>query len=127
MEASLAILREHLAQAKTALDFSLAGESGAIPENVNSNITLIGQATLGFVLPWILAVVAIPLEMFIEASQHVFAKIYTMLISMLCHIANSIAYLLEGFFNILVHVFDIYIIIPVQIYNMFKGKPVSVS
>lgn len=127
VEASLAILRENLAQAKTALDYSLAGESGAIPENVNSSITLIGQATLGFVLPWILAVVAIPLEMFIEASQHVFAKIYTLLVSLLCHIANTVAYLLEGFFNILVHVFDIYIIIPVQIYNMFKGKPLSAN
>ena len=127
VEASLAILREHLAQAKTALDHSLAGDSGTTPEVAFSNITVIGQATLGFVLPWILAVVAIPLEMFIEASQHVFAKIYTLIISLLCHLANVIAYLLEGFFNILVHVFDIYIIIPVQIYNMFKGKPVSVS
>jgi hypothetical protein len=127
VEASLAILRENLAQAKTALDYSLAGESGAVPENINSSITLIGQATLGFVLPWILAVVAIPLEMFIEASQHVFAKIYTLLVSLLCHVANMIAYLLEGFFNILVHVFDIYIIIPVQIYNLLKGKPLSAS
>jgi hypothetical protein len=65
--------------------------------------------------------------MFIEASQHVFAKIYSLFISLLCHLANVIAYLLEGFFNILVHVFDIYIIIPVQVYNMFKGKPISVS
>ncbi|MCZ6470507.1 MAG: hypothetical protein O6649_04005, partial [Gammaproteobacteria bacterium] len=79
------------------------------------------------VLPWILAVVAIPLEMFIEASQHVFAKIYTLIISLLCHLANVMAYLLEGFFNILVHVFDIYIIIPMQVYNLFKGKPISVS
>ena len=127
IEASLAILREHLAEAKTALDYSLAGESGAIPDNVNSNITLVGQALLGFVLPWILAVVAIPLEMFIEASQHAFAKIYTLLVSLICHLANAVAYLLEGFFNILVHVFDIYIIIPVQIYNVLKGKPISVS
>jgi hypothetical protein len=127
VEASLAILREHLAEAKTALDYSLSGESGPIPENANSSITLIGQAMLGFVLPWILAVIAIPLEMFIEASQHAFAKFYSLLISLLCHIANVVAYLIEGFFNILVHVFDIYIIIPMQIYNMIKGKPIGIS
>ncbi|HKJ52782.1 MAG TPA: hypothetical protein VKB27_14845 [Gammaproteobacteria bacterium] len=122
VEASLAVLRENLAEAKTALDISLAGESATSAENVNSQITLIGQALLGFVLPWILAVIAIPLEMFIEASQHAFARAYTILITLLCHLATAIAYLIEGLFNILVHIFDIYIIIPVQIAGLFNGK-----
>jgi hypothetical protein len=127
VEASLAILREHLAEAKSALDRSLAGESATVAENIDSNITVIGQALLGFVLPWILAVIAIPLEMFIEASQHAFAKLYTVVVSVICHLANMIAFLIEGFFKILIHVFDIYIIVPLQIYNMFKGKPVRAS
>jgi hypothetical protein len=127
VEASLAILRENLAEAKNALDISLAGGSAAVSDNINSKITLIGQAMLGFVLPWILAVIAIPLEMFIEASQHAFAKMYTVFITLLCHLANMIAYLIEGFFNILVHLFEIYIIIPVQISNLFSGKQVSAS
>jgi hypothetical protein len=125
IEASLAILRENLAEAKTALDISLAGGVAAIAESFTSNITVIGQATLGFILPWILAVMAIPLEMFIESSQHVFSRFYTILITVLCHLANAIAYLIEGFFKILIHVFDIYIIVPLQIYNMFKGKPIK--
>jgi hypothetical protein len=83
---------------------------------------LIGQALLGFVLPWILAVIAIPLEMFIEASQHAFARIYTILITLLCQLATAVAYLVEGLFNILVHLFEIYIIIPTQIANLFNGK-----
>jgi predicted nucleic acid-binding Zn-ribbon protein len=123
VEASLAVLRENLAEAKNALDISLAGESAAGVENVNSQITLIGQALLGFVLPWILAVIAIPLEMFIEASQHAFARAYTILITLLCHLATAIAYLIEGLFNILGHLFEIYIIIPTQISNLFNGKP----
>ena len=122
VEASLAVLRENLAEAKTALDISLAGSSTASVENVNSQITLIGQATLGFVLPWILAVIAIPLEMFIEASQHAFARFYTILITLLCHLANAIAYLVDGLFNVLMHVFDIYIIIPAQIASLFNGE-----
>ena len=127
VEASLAILRENLAEAKNALDISLAGGSATVSDDINSKITLIGQAMLGFVLPWILAVIAIPLEMFIEASQHAFAKMYTLFITLLCHLANMIAYLIEGFFNILVHLFDIYIIIPVQIANLISGKQVSAS
>ena len=127
VEASLAILLENLAEAKNALDISLAWGSATVSDDINSKITLIGQAMLGFVLPWILAVIAIPLEMFIEASQHAFAKMYTVFITLLCHLANMIAYLIEGFFNILVHLFDIYIIIPVQISNLFSGKQVSAS
>ncbi|MEE8366417.1 MAG: hypothetical protein V3R76_11565 [Gammaproteobacteria bacterium] len=127
IEASLAILRDNLTEAKTALDISLAGGVAAVAESFTSNITVIGQATLGFVLPWILAVMAIPLEMFIESSQHVFARLYTILITMLCHLANAIAYVIEGFFKILIHAFDIYIIVPLQIYNMFKGKPISAA
>jgi len=127
VEASLAILREHLAEAKSALDRSLAGESATVADSIDSNITVIGQALLGFVLPWILAVIAIPLEMFIEASQHAFAKIYTIIVTLICHLANMIAFLIEGFFKILIHVFDIYIIVPLQISNMFKGKPVGAS
>jgi hypothetical protein len=122
VEASLAVLREDLAEAKTALDISLSGGTAAFAENINSHITLIGQALLGFVLPWILAVIAIPLEMFIEASQHAFARIYTILITLLCYLATAIAYLIEGLFKILMHLFDIYIIIPVQIANLFTGK-----
>ena len=122
VEASLAILRESLAEAKTALDISLAGELAATVQNVNSNITVIGQAALGFTLPWILAVIAIPLEMFIEASQHAFARFYTILITLLCYIATALAYVIEGLFKILVHLFDIYIIVPTQIASLFHGK-----
>ena len=121
VEASLAVLREDLAEAKTALDISLAGESAASAENVNSQITLIGQALLGFVLPWILALIAIPLETFIEASQHAMARFYTIVITLLCHLATAIAYLIEGVFKILTHVFDIYIIVPAQLANLFRG------
>jgi len=123
VEASLAVLRENLAAAKNLLDISLAGDSAATSkENVNSQITLVGQALLGFVLPWILAVIAIPLEMFIEASQHAFARAYTILITLLCHLATAIAYLIEGLFKILGHLFEIYIIIPTQIASLFNGK-----
>jgi hypothetical protein len=127
VEASLAILREHLAEAKTALDRSLAGESATMADTIDSNITVIGQALLGFVLPWILAVIAIPLEMFIEASQHAFAKFYALFITLVCHLANMIAYVIEGFFKILIHIFDIYIIVPLQLYKMITGKPLGAS
>ena len=127
VEASLAILRDHMAEANSALNRSLAGDTATVAESIDTNITVMGQALLGFVLPWILAVIAIPLEMFIEASQHAFAKIYSIVVIVICHLANGIAFLIEGFFKILIHIFDIYIIVPLQISNMFKGKTASAS
>jgi hypothetical protein len=119
VEASLAILREALAEADAALDRSLAGESAAIIMNeTSSRITVIGQATLGFVLPWILAMVAVPLEMFIEASQHAFTRIFILIMNLLGHISDALAYIIEALFNLLSHLFDAYIIIPSQIANL---------
>ena len=122
VEASLAILRENLAEAKTLLDISLSGGVAQATESINSNITVIGQALLGFVLPWILAVIAIPLEMFIEASQHAFARFYTFVVTLFCHLANGLAYLIESLFKIIAHVFDIFIVVPSQIANAIGNK-----
>ena len=122
IEASLAVLRENLAEAKTLLDISLSGGVAQVTEAINSNITVIGQALLGFVLPWILAVIAIPLEMFIEASQHAFARLYTIIISLFCHLANGLAYLIESLFKIISHIFDIYVVVPAQIAKLISAK-----
>ncbi|NIN35907.1 MAG: hypothetical protein GWO08_04770 [Gammaproteobacteria bacterium] len=122
VEASLAILREALAEADAALDRSLAGETaGVILNETSSRITVIGQATLGFVLPWILAMVAVPLEMFIEASQHAFTRIFILIMNLLGHISDALAYIIEALFNLLSHLFDAYIIIPTQVANLIEN------
>lgn len=69
VESSLAILRERIVEADAALSFSLAGSApGAASQ---SSIPMIGQALLGFVLPFVLALVAIPLETLISTGGHV--------------------------------------------------------
>ena len=58
------------------LKMSLAGaESAAIGRGKHSKIPVIGQAVLGFVLPWILALVAVPLEMLLDSGRHVLASL----------------------------------------------------
>ena len=76
VESSLAILREHIVEAENALKMALSGsETGVMERATNSKIPVIGQAVLGFVLPWILAMVAIPLEMFLDSGRHVVASV----------------------------------------------------
>ena len=127
VEASLAVLREQLAASNMALEQALAGVAAPVSAGGGFEVTVIGQATLGFVLPWVLALIAIPLEMFVEASQHAFVRIYMLTVILLGHIANVVAFMLEGVLKIASHLFDIYIIMPTKFSQMIssgkrKGK-----
>src|SRR5207248_4655242 len=53
IEASLAVLREQIVESSSALKASLAGTQ-VVAETASSRIPVIGQAVLGFILPWIL-------------------------------------------------------------------------
>lgn len=128
VEASLAILREHLAESNMALEQALAGSSAAASITKGSSITVVGQATLGFVLPWILAMIAIPLEMFIEASQHAFARLLSLFVTLFGHVAHGLAYVIEGLLKVIAHAFDAFIIIPLKISEMMpSGKKSTVG
>lgn len=123
VEAALAILRETIAEAGATTERMLAGDLAGSSGNDGSHIATAGQAVLGFTLPWILSMVAVALEMFIESSQHVLAKLAVLIVILLGHICRMISYLLEYMIQIIMHLYDAYIIIPLQIGNMFKkGK-----
>lgn len=119
-EASLGILREVLAEARASTTQALAG--GAATAAEGSKYTVIGQATLGFLLPWVLAMVAMPLEVFIESSQHIFSKLIGALVTLFGFICKAIAYLIDYLIRIVIHLYDAYIIVPLQIGNMIGGK-----
>jgi hypothetical protein len=67
VESSLAFMRERIAAEEEALRQSLAG----IEPVVASRIPTIGQMILGFILPFILATLAIPFEAFISSLRTV--------------------------------------------------------
>lgn len=69
IEASLAYMRDLLALDREALNQSLAG--AAVAEAQFRWIPSIGQTVLGFVLPFALAFVAIPLEAFVHSLRTV--------------------------------------------------------
>ena len=122
VEAALAVLREHIAATNAATTQALAGASEATADAEGSNITVIGQATLGFTLPWILAMVAVPLEMLIESSQHVLTKLVILIIKLVGYVVGIIGHLLNTIMKTVIHIYDAYIIIPTQIENLVKGK-----
>jgi len=116
IEASLAILREQIVESSTALKASLAGvKEHPVARTATSRIPVIGQAVLGFILPWILAMVAVPLETMISTGGHIVLSAVTgamHLGSMVCRLGgHGMRYLCEA----ARHVYDIYIVIPLQI------------
>jgi hypothetical protein len=123
VESSLAVLREHLAEADAALKLALAGdESRVVTQASASWIPVAGQAALGFVLPWILAMVAIPPEMLLDSARHVLASLAVLALEgagsalrVLSHVARSLCAMLES-------AYDVYIGIPLRIEQALRGR-----
>lgn len=123
IEASLAVLREQLVEAEMSLMESLAGGgAGAVARATGSLIPVVGQAVLGFTLPWILAMIAVPLEMLIESGRHVVNRILVLLLHGSGLVARFIAYVLQYAILLIAHLYDAIIMIPIQIERWIRGN-----
>ena len=122
VESSLAILRELIVEADAALKMSLAGDQAAIVTTASSSkIPVIGQAVLGFILPWILAMVAIPLEMLLDSGRHVVASLAALLLAALGNALRVLGHALRSLLSMLPSVYDVYIAVPMRIERIVQG------
>jgi len=100
-----------------------------VAQTATSRIPVIGQAVLGFILPWILAMVAVPLETMISTGGHIVLSAATGLLhagGMICRLGgHGMRYLCEA----VRHLYDIYIVIPLQIERLVSNgsKPSPVA
>ncbi|MBX2811701.1 MAG: hypothetical protein KTR25_07820 [Myxococcales bacterium] len=117
VEASLAVLREQIVAAENALSLSLAGAQVA-DDPSTSNIPMIGQAVLGFVLPWILAMAAIPLELLITSGGVVMTAIFAMLLLTIGGIVRISGYGLCQMLSVLHYIYDTCIAVPLAIEHL---------
>jgi len=114
IEASLAVLREQIVASSNALRESLAG-APVVAETASSRIPVVGQAVLGFVLPWILAMVAVPLETMISTGGHIVLSLVAGIAGLLGMVSRVAGRGMRSLFEAARHVYDIYIVIPLQI------------
>jgi len=116
VESSLAILREQIAEADAALKLALAGETGRlVTEASSSRIPVVGQAVLGFVLPWVLAMVAVPLEMLLDSGRFVLSGLAVIALhafGQLAHVCGRIAAQASA---LLASLYDVYIALPLRL------------
>jgi len=122
VESSLAYMRDLLAADREALNQSLAGVQVASPEM--RWIPSMGQMVLGFLLPFALTFVAIPLESFIQSARTVIGTVIAGLLRGITVAIRIVGDIFENVGNMLVHVYDFPIFLPLKIEQMFtKQKP----
>jgi hypothetical protein len=121
IESSLAILREQMVAAESALKLSLGGVTGeAVAQPAQSKIPVIGQAILGFILPWILGMMAIPLEMLIATAGPVLLAALAVILSLLASATRLVGHMFQRLTSAVSALYDVYIVIPLQIERMVR-------
>ena len=120
IESSLAYMRDLLAADREALTQSLAGITVEAPEF--RWITTIGQMTMGFILPFALMLVAIPLESFVHSLRTVIGMLIVFMLQSLAFLIRQLGSLASNVGHILLNIYDLIIFIPLKIEQSIGNK-----
>ncbi|WP_298136166.1 hypothetical protein [Acidiferrobacter sp.] len=115
IEAALALLREQLAVDNEALAASLASHARITALSINSWIPTAGQMVLGFILPFALAFVAIPLESFVYAARTVGGMVLVALLQLTALVLHGVGRLVRYTGMAINSLYDIVIFLPLVI------------
>lgn len=119
VEASLAYMRDLLALNREAMALSLTGSAAAAPAEFRW-ITSVGQMILGFVLPFALAFIAIPLESFIQSLRTVIGLLVSNALHLLAISCRFVGMGARQAGQLLTHAYDILIMLPLRIEEAIK-------
>ena len=120
VEASLAYMRDLLALDREALTQSLSGLG--VVEAQFRWIPSIGQMIMGFILPFALAFVAIPLESFIHASRTVIGIVFNGMLRIIAFALRLIGNLAHHLGRVFVNMYDMIILVPLSIERMMAAR-----
>src|SRR5688572_13703612 len=121
IEAALALMRDMLIADKQALVQSLAASQPVVAEGWLGRIPTAGQMILGFILPFALAFVAIPLESFIHSARTVSGVVLVNLVRALAFTLRVLGNLARHASRILLHFYDLIVVVPLMIEHMVKS------
>jgi hypothetical protein len=107
VESALAFMRDRIAGDMEALRQSLAGVT---PSSVaGSVIPTVGQMVMGFILPFILTFVAIPLESFVASSRTILGIIAAWMLRSLAFVLRLIGQLGYYIGRLMINLYDLFI------------------
>jgi hypothetical protein len=126
IESSLALMRDMLIADKAAMLHDLATVQPVVSDSLLVHIPMIGQMVMGFVLPFVLAFVAIPLEVMVYSLRTVAGVILVMLLRGSGFVLRFGAMIVHRFGRILINVYDISIVLPLLVERWvisLRGSP----
>ena len=113
VEAALALMRDMLITDKQALLQSLATvQAGGPAEGWVGRIPTAGQMLLGFILPFALAFIAIPLESLIHSARTVGGMVLITLVRGLAVLLRVLSQVVRQASRVLVRLYDVAIVVP---------------
>jgi hypothetical protein len=113
IESSLAYMRDMLAADRAALTQTLAG--GAVQRPEFMWIPSVGQMVMGFILPFALTFVAIPLESFVHSARIVVGQFAVGLLRTVAFSIRLLGFAAEHGGKGLKNVYDIVIFLPLKV------------
>lgn len=124
VEVALAVMRDWIVSADVAFKAGLGGDTTAASVTELGWVTKIptaGQMILGFILPFALAFVGIPLEYFIYSARTVFGVLLVMVIRSLAFVLRVVSTVVRQIGNVLVMLYDVVIFLPLLIERLVKS------
>ncbi|HWI36945.1 MAG TPA: hypothetical protein VNU64_10895 [Burkholderiales bacterium] len=125
IEAALALMRDMLIADKAALIQSLATvqQHAAAADGWMTKIPTAGQMLLGFILPFALAFVAVPLESFIASARTVLGSVLVAATQGAALGMRLLATLVKSLTRLTVTFYDIVIVLPLLVERLIKRGP----
>ncbi len=115
-------MRERLAEAAMQTDAYLTGSSsGAVIDNSFTWITTVAQMGMGFILPFALTFVAIPMETFVHSLRTVMGVIGVAMLNFLAWFLRLIGNVSYYLGRTLTSLYDVIIFAPLGIERLVKG------
>ena len=123
VESGLAYMREILAQDDASLRASLVTAEGVVPVgHAGRWITTAAQMGMGFILPFALTLVAIPLESFVHSARTVLGLIAVALLRVLGGVLRLVGNVARTAGQVLVNVYDMLIFAPMAVERFLAGR-----
>jgi hypothetical protein len=124
IEAALALMRDMLIADKQALMQSLAttAHAAAAGDSWLARIPTIGQIVLGFILPFALAFVAIPLESFIASARTVGGAVLVIVVRALAVLLRLAGTVVRQLARVLGTLYDIVIVVPLLLERLVRDR-----
>jgi len=123
VEAALALMRDMLIADKMALLQSLASAPQPVAaDGVLSRIPTAGQMLLGFILPFALAFVAIPLESFVNSARTVGGALLVLAARGTAFALRLAGNVLRNLARVLIMFYDLVIVLPLLLERLMRAK-----